>query len=77
MEEFMGLAGNALMEMRLTVEGAVKVYQSGLSPLYQRAISEGNEAEAIALDTLEAALGTLQDRVRALQAAHMKDRLAK
>ena len=69
MDEFMGLTGTTLAEMRLVIEGAIQLY-AGLPPLYQQAMAEGRTADAVSLDTLEGALNALKDHICALQAAH-------
>lgn len=76
-DEFMSLAGTALAEMRLTIEGAIAIYEAEGTPLFRRALAEGQTAQAAALDTLERALRTLHDRICELQAAHMETRLTK
>ena len=76
-DEFMGLAGTALAEMRLVIEGAITLYEAEGTPLFRRALAERQTAQAATLDTLETALWTLKDCICELQNAHMRERLAK
>ena len=62
---------NAKVEhMRLLIEGAVVLYENDVMPLYSMAMEQERYQEAAGLDTLGAALTTLQSDIRELQNAY-------
>lgn len=68
--DFALLEGQTLEHMRLLIEGAVVLYENDVMPLYSMAITQERYQEAAGLDTLGAALTTLQSDIRELQNAY-------
>lgn len=68
--DFALLEGQTLEHMRLLIEGAVVLYENDVMPLYSMAIKQERYQEAAGLDTLGAALTTLQSDIRELQNAY-------
>ena len=68
--DFALLEGQTLEHMRLLIEGAVMLYENDVMPLYSMAIKQERYQEAAGLDTLGAALTTLQSDIRELQNAY-------
>ena len=68
--DFALLEGQTLEHMRLLIEGAVVLYENDVMPLYSMAMEQGRYQEAAGLDTLGAALTTLQSDIRELQNAY-------
>ena len=60
--DFALLEGQTLEHMRLLIEGAVVLYENDVMPLYSMAMEQERYQEAAGLDTLGAALTTLQKR---------------
>lgn len=71
-KDFLFMAGHTLGKMRLTVEGAVLLYENDVSTCYQEALAAGRTDEALALDMLGTALHDLRQDISALQAALVK-----
>lgn len=71
-KDFLFTAGHTLSKMRLTVEGAVLLYESDVATYYQEALVAGRTDEALALDMLGTALHELRQDIAALQAAIVK-----
>lgn len=65
--DFALLEGQTLEHMRLLIEGAVVLYENDVMPLYSMAMEQERYQEAAGLDTLGAALTTLQSDIRELQ----------
>lgn len=68
--DFALLEGQTLEHMRLLIEGAVVLYENDVMPLYSMAMEQERYQEAVGLDTLGAALTTLQSDIRELQNAY-------
>lgn len=68
--DFALLEGQTLEHMRLLIEGAVVLYENDVMPLYSMAMEQERYQEAAGLDTLGAALTTLQSDIRELQNAY-------
>ena len=68
--DFECLEGKTLEHMRLLIEGAVVLYENDVMPLYSMAMEQERYQEAAGLDTLGAALTTLQSDIRELQNAY-------
>lgn len=68
--DFALLEGQTLEHMRLLIEGAVVLYENDVMPLYSMAIKQERYQEVAGLDTLGAALTTLQSDIRELQNAY-------
>ena len=68
--DFALLEGQTLEHMRLLIEGAVVLYENDVMPLYSMAMEQERYQEAAGLDTLGAALTTLQIDIRELQNAY-------
>ena len=68
--DFALLEGQTLEHMRLLIEGAVVPYENDVMPLYSMAMEQERYQEAAGLDTLGAALTTLQSDIRELQNAY-------
>ena len=68
--DFALLEGQTLEHMRLLIERAVVLYENDVMPLYSMAITQERYQEAAGLDTLGAALTTLQSDIRELQNAY-------
>lgn len=71
-KDFLFTAGHTLSKMRLTVEGAVLLYESDVAACYQEALASGRTDEALALDMLGTVLHELRQDIAALQAALVK-----
>lgn len=72
-EQYMDIATNLLLDMRLMIEGAVCVYECDGLPLRRLAIENDMPVPASAYDTLGVALYDLREHIRDLQEAHMKE----
>ena len=75
--DFALLEGQTLEHMRLLIEGAVVLYENDVMPLYSMAIKQERYQEAAVLDTLGAALTTLQSDIRELQNAYTASQAGK
>ena len=75
--DFALLEGQTLEHMRLLIEGAVVLYENDVMPLYSMAMEQERYQEAAGLDTLGAALTTLQSDIRELQNAYTAYQAAK
>lgn len=69
-KDFTFVAGEMLGKMRLTAEGARTVFESHLAPLYGELLSDGRQEEAVALDSIGAALNWLEEQIHDLQLAY-------
>lgn len=72
-EQYMDVAANLLMDMRLKIEGAVEIYECDGLPLRHLAIENNMPVPASAYDTIGSALYDLREHIRDLQEAHMKE----
>ena len=68
--DYVWITGDAFTDMRLLIEGAVVLYENDVMPLYSMAMEQERYQEAAGLDTLGAALTTLQSDIRELQNAY-------
>lgn len=75
--DFALLEGQTLEHMRLLIEGAVVLYENDVMPLYSMAMEQKRYQEAAGLDTLGAALTTLQSDIRELQNAYTASQAGK
>ena len=75
--DFALLEGQTLEHMRLLIEGAVVLYENDVMPLYSMAMEQERYQEAAGLDTLGAALTTLQSDIRELQNAYTASQAGK
>ena len=75
--DFALLEGQTLEHMRLLIEGAVVLYENDVMPLYSMAMEQERYQEAAGLDTLGAALTTLQSDLRELQNAYTASQAGK
>ena len=75
--DFALLEGQTLEHMRLLIEGAVVLYENDVMPLYSMAMEQERYQEAAGLDTLGAALTTLQSDIRELQNAYALHQVGK
>ena len=75
--DFALLEGQTLEHMRLLIEGAVVLYENDVMPLYSMAMEQERYQEAAGLDTLGAALTTLQSDIRELQNAYTANQAGK
>ncbi len=62
--------GKSLANMRIVIEGAVHLFEMEVDPLYQLALENGRKEQALALDTLGAALNTLYGQIADVQASY-------
>lgn len=69
-KDFVFVAGERLGKMRLMAEGARTVFESHLAPLYGELLSDGRQEEAVALDSIGAALNWLEQQIHDLQLAY-------
>lgn len=72
-EQYMDVATNLLINMRLMIEGAVCLYECDGLPLRHLAIENDMPVPASAYDAIGSALYDLREYIRDLQAAHMKE----
>ena len=63
--------GNALSNIRLLVEGAVALYENDASGLCQLALSQQDQAAAIAFNTIGTALYDLRQNITNMQKEHI------
>ena len=68
--DFLWIAGGALSNMRLYVEGALVLFEDDALPLTKLAYEHEEWNAAEALNTLGEALYRLQEYIRKLQEAH-------
>lgn len=72
-EQYMDIATNLLLDMRLKIEGAVNIYECDGLSLRHLAIENDMPVPASACDTIGSALYDLRQHIRDLQEAHMKE----
>lgn len=70
--QYMDIATNLLLDMRLKIEGAVDLYECDGLPLRHLAIENDIPVPACAYDTIGSALYDLREHIRELQEVHMK-----
>ena len=74
MEEcYIDISGGLLASMRLTVEGAVNLYETNAAPLHRLAKANNMRAEANAFDIIGAALYSLLENIRDFQEAYIRE----
>lgn len=74
MEEFyIDISGRLLANMRLTIEGAVNLYETDAAPLHRLAKANNMRAEANAFDIIGAALYSLLEDIRDFQEAYIRE----
>ena len=72
-DDFVWIAGDCLSNMRLYVEGALVLFENDALPLTKLAHEQEEWNAAEALDTIGEALYRLQEYIRNLQEAHIKE----
>ena len=75
MENYMLEAGNHLYEMRLITEGAIRLWENEAQPAIYLIPKNERGTAVLALDTIIAAMYTLQKKVRQMQTDHQAERL--
>ena len=70
-DDFMWIAGGALSNMRLYVEGALVLFEEDALPLTKLSHDHRELNAAEALNTIGEALYRLQEHIRKLQEAHI------
>ena len=74
MEEcYIDISGRLLANMRLTVEGAVNLYETDAAPLHRLAKAHNMRAESNAFDIIGAALYSLLEDIRDFQEAYIRE----
>ena len=72
-EQYMDVAANLLLDMRLKIEGAVDLYECDALPLRSEGRKKEMFASIAAFDAIGSALYDLREHIRNLQEAHMKE----
>lgn len=70
MENYMLETGNAICEMRLIAEGAVKLWEEEAQPIIYLVPMDERRNVSLALDAVAAAVYTLRQRLRQMQDDH-------
>lgn len=71
--DFMWIAGGALSNLRLYVEGAIVLFEGDALPLTRLANKHQELTAADAMDTIGEALYRMQEHIRYLQEAYSKE----
>ena len=69
---YMWNAGDIIAHMRLTIEGAIDLFEDEAMPLCRLGRENGKPEASTAFDTIGTALYDLRDLIRRLQEEHAK-----
>ena len=70
--DYMDIAGDALSDMRVLVEGAISLFEDHTTSLGKLATDAGLIDAKTALNDVGGALYSLREHIRRLQSAHMQ-----
>ena len=71
-QDYMDMAGDALSDMRVLVEGAISLFEDYATSLGKLATDAGLLEEKTAMNDIGGAIYSLREHIRHLQSAHMQ-----
>ena len=74
-DDFLCLVGDHFSEMRLLVEGAIKLFEDELCPIYKLMREAAEPSALLAFDDIGTALYVLKQHVCQLQETHHREAL--
>ena len=71
-QDYMDIAGDALSDMRVLVEGAISLFEDYATSLGKLATDAGLIEEKTTMNDIGGAIYSLREHIRRLQSAHMQ-----